>query len=118
MKIPLDDAYWKMYTIVIQAGAILALLLLFLERIVELPPDVSRRARAATALGTITRFRSRSLPSSALRYPHWCCKKWSDKNLGSLTVIAIALLLGGIIMWIVDAWAARYRAEHHCMWRR
>ena len=34
MKIPLDDAYWKMYTIVIQAGAILALLLLFLERIV------------------------------------------------------------------------------------
>ena len=34
MHIPLDDAYWKMYTIVIQAGAILALLLLYLERIV------------------------------------------------------------------------------------
>ncbi len=34
MKIPLDDAYWKMYTIVIQLGAILALLLLFLGRIV------------------------------------------------------------------------------------
>ena len=35
MHIPLDDAYWKMYTIVIQAGAIFALLLLYLERIVE-----------------------------------------------------------------------------------
>ena len=35
MKIPLDDAYWKMYTIVIQAGAILALLLLYLGRILE-----------------------------------------------------------------------------------
>src|SRR5215471_3944455 len=34
MKIPMDDAYWKMYTIVIQAGAILALMLLFLGRIV------------------------------------------------------------------------------------
>ncbi len=34
MRIPLDDAYWIMYTIVIQAGAILALLLLYLERIV------------------------------------------------------------------------------------
>jgi undecaprenyl-diphosphatase len=48
MKIPLDDgvcavgnavctqdvAYWKMYTVVIQVGAILALCLLFLERIV------------------------------------------------------------------------------------
>ena len=35
MKIPLDDPYWKMYTIVIQLGAILALCLLFLGRIVE-----------------------------------------------------------------------------------
>ena len=35
MKIPLDDAYWAMYTIVIQLGAILALLLLFLSRIVD-----------------------------------------------------------------------------------
>ena len=35
MKIPLDDAYWTMYTIVIQLGAILALCLLFLSRIVE-----------------------------------------------------------------------------------
>ena len=35
MKIPLDDAYWKMYTIVIQLGAIIALALLFLGRIVE-----------------------------------------------------------------------------------
>ncbi len=35
MKIPLDDPYWAMYTIVIQVGAILALCLLFLERIVN-----------------------------------------------------------------------------------
>ena len=35
MHIPLDDAYWKMYTIVIQLGAILALLLLYLTRIID-----------------------------------------------------------------------------------
>ena len=35
MKLPLDDPYWKMYTIVIQVGAILALCILFLERIVN-----------------------------------------------------------------------------------
>ena len=35
MRIPLDDAYWRdACTIVIQAGAIFALLLLYLERIV------------------------------------------------------------------------------------
>jgi undecaprenyl-diphosphatase len=35
MNISLEDAYWKMYTIVIQAGAILALCLLFMGRITE-----------------------------------------------------------------------------------
>ena len=35
MRIPLDDPYWQMYTIVIQVGAIFALCLLFLERIVD-----------------------------------------------------------------------------------
>src|ERR1017187_2478015 len=35
MKIPLNDPYWMMYTIVIQLGAIVALCLLFLGRIVE-----------------------------------------------------------------------------------
>jgi len=35
MRIPLNDAYWQMYTIVIQLGAIVALCLLFLDRIVE-----------------------------------------------------------------------------------
>ena len=35
-------------------------------------------------------------------------KKWSDRNLSSLTVIAIALLAGGIIMWVVDAWTSRF----------
>src|SRR6202453_4620138 len=35
MKLPLDDPYWQMYTIVIQVGAILALCLVYLERIVN-----------------------------------------------------------------------------------
>ena len=42
MKIPLDDAYWKMYTIVIQLGAILALCLLFLARIVGFHAHLSQ----------------------------------------------------------------------------
>jgi len=33
--------------------------------------------------------------------------KWSEKNLGSLNVMAIALLAGGIVMWVVDVWASR-----------
>jgi undecaprenyl-diphosphatase len=109
MKIPLDDAYWKMYTIVIQLGAILALLLLFLSRIVDFLrtfPQGENRDR--TWLNhplslTMIAFAFTSAPALLLH-------KWSEKNLGSLTVMALALLIGGIVMWIVDVWSDRYDA--------
>jgi undecaprenyl-diphosphatase len=107
MKIPLDDAYWKMYTIVIQAGAILALLLLYLGRILEFWRTFPRGERGERNIFThplsltIIAFICTSIPALLL-------KKWSDKNLGSLTVIAIAMLVGGVIMWAVDAWSSRF----------
>lgn len=107
MKIPLDDAYWKMYTIVIQAGAIFALLLLYLGRILEFWRTFPRGERGDRNFFThplsltIIAFICTSIPALLL-------KKWSDKNLGSLTVIAVALLVGGVIMWAVDAWSSRF----------
>jgi undecaprenyl-diphosphatase len=38
-------------------------------------------------------------------------RKWSEKNLGSLTAMALALLIGGIVMWVVDARSSRYEAS-------
>jgi undecaprenyl-diphosphatase len=110
MKIPLDDAYWKMYTIVIQAGAILALMLLFLERIVGFIKSFPRgESGQRTWLNhpislTIIAF----VCTSVLALP---LHKWSERNLGSIAAIAWALLLGGIIMWVVDARASRYEAS-------
>jgi undecaprenyl-diphosphatase len=107
MRIPLDDAYWKMYTIVIQAGAIFALLLLYLGRILEFLRTFPRGDRGDRNVIThplsltILAFICTSIPALLL-------KKWSDKNLGSLTVIAIALLAGGVIMWVIDAWSSRF----------
>jgi undecaprenyl-diphosphatase len=110
MHIPLDDAYWKMYTIVIQLGAILALTLLFLGRIVEfIRTFPSGENGDRTWLDhpislTLIAFAFTSVPALLLH-------KWSEKNLGSLTAMALALLIGGIVMWIVDAWADRRDAE-------
>ena len=39
--------------------------------------------------------------------------KWSEKNLGSITAMALALLIGGIVMWIIDYWAEPLRSRHH-----
>jgi len=110
MHIPLDDAYWKMYTIVIQLGAILALTLLFLGRIVEFirtfpsGENGDRNWFTHPISLTLIAFAFTSVPALLLH-------KWSEKNLGSLQAMALALLIGGIVMWIVDAWAARRDAE-------
>jgi len=106
MKIPLDDPYWKMYTIVIQVGAILALCLLFLERIVGFlrtfpkGENGDRNWLTHPISLTLIAFAVTSATTLPLR-------KWSEKNLGSLTAIAIALLVGGIVMWVVDVWSGR-----------
>jgi len=110
MKIPLDDAYWKMYTIVIQLGAILALMLLFLSRIVgflrTFPKGDSgdRNWLNHPISMTLIAFAFTSAPALLLH-------KWSEKNLGSLKAIALALLIGGIVMWIVDTRSKRYEAS-------
>jgi len=104
MKIPLDDPYWAMYTIVIQVGAILALCVLFLERIINFLRTFPQGENGDRTWFnhpislTLIAFACTSVPALALR-------KWSERNLGSLNAIAIALLLGGIIMWVVDVWS-------------
>ena len=112
MKIPLDDAYWKMYTIVIQVGAILALCLLFLGRIVDFVrtfptgEDGKRNWLNHPISLTLIAFAFTSVPALLLH-------KWSEKNLGSLKGMALALLIGGVVMWIIDAWAARRESSTH-----
>jgi undecaprenyl-diphosphatase len=110
MKIPLDDAYWKMYTIVIQLGAIGALVLLFLGRIVGFIRTFPRGENGTRTWLThpisltLIAFAVTSVPSLLLH-------KWSDKHLGSLAVIAWAMLIGGVVMWVVDAWSERRDAS-------
>ncbi len=107
MHIPLDDAYWKMYTIVIQVGAILALLLLYLERIVGFVKSFPRGESGDRTWKnhpislTLIAFFFTSIIALPLH-------KVSEKHLGSVAVMAWALLLGGIIMWVIDARASRF----------
>src|SRR5262249_56076100 len=44
--------------------------------------------------------------------PAWALTKVIGKNLESLWVISLALLIGGIVMWIVDATFTRPRVTH------
>jgi undecaprenyl-diphosphatase len=100
--INLADGYWKMYTIVIQLGAILCLPVYFRHRIAKLLstfPDGERGDRTALThpLGlTLVAFVVTAIPAFLLT-------KIIGKHLESLYIMGTSLLVGGIVMWIVDA---------------
>jgi undecaprenyl-diphosphatase len=107
--ISLSDGYWKMYTIVIQLGAILCLPVYFRSRITKFldtfPQGENGDRNALThPLGlTVIAFVTTAIPAFLLT-------KTIGKHLESLHIIGSSLLIGGIVMWIVDAMNSRSEA--------
>jgi len=111
LHVDLHDGFWKMYTIVIQLGAILALPVYFWHRIVQFVRTFPRGERGDRTI--FTHPLSLTLIAFVVTaIPAWALAKVIGKNLESLWVMALALLIGGIIMWIVDAVFTRPRTTH------
>src|SRR5213596_3959581 len=111
LHIDLHDGFWKMYTIVIQLGAILALPVYFWSRIVKFVRTFPKGERGNRSI--FTHPLSLTLIAFVVTaVPAWALAKVIGKNLESLWVMAMALLIGGIIMWIVDAIFTRPRTMH------
>jgi undecaprenyl-diphosphatase len=105
----LSDGYWKMYTIVIQLGAILCLPVYFRGRIAKL---LSTFPRGESGDRTILNH-PLSLVLIAFvvtAIPSFLLTKVIGKHLESMPIIGWSLLIGGIVMWIVDAAKARSEA--------
>jgi undecaprenyl-diphosphatase len=105
LNIDLANPYWKMYTIVIQLGAILSLFAYFGPRITRLLStfpgrDVLRHPLTLVMVAFVV-----------TAGPAFLLQKVIGKNLESLRVIGSALLIGGIVMWIVDAMNKPYEAK-------
>jgi undecaprenyl-diphosphatase len=111
LHIDLHDGFWKMYTIVIQLGAILALPVYFWHRIVQFGRTFPNGERGDRTI--FTHPLSLTLIAFVVTaIPAWALAKVIGKNLESLWVMALALVIGGIIMWIVDAVFTRPRTTH------
>ena len=109
MHISLSSGYWKMYTIVIQLGAIACLPVYFRERIAKFLSTFPKGGRGDRTLLT------HPLSLTAVAFvvtaiPAYLLTKVIGKNLESLYVIGSALLIGGIVMWIIDARNAKSEA--------
>jgi undecaprenyl-diphosphatase len=106
LHIRLEDAYWKMYTVVIQFGAIACLPVYFRARIRKFLSTFPRGERGDRTILT------HPLGLTAVAFvvtavPAYLLAKVIGEHLESLSIMGWALLLGGVIMWIVDALSAK-----------
>jgi undecaprenyl-diphosphatase len=108
LHIDLHDGFWKMYTIVIQLGAILALPVYFWHRILQFLRTFPKGERGNRTI--LTNPLSLTLIAFVVTaVPAWLLTKQIGKNLENLWVMALALLIGGIVMWVIDVVFTRPR---------
>jgi len=104
--ISLSNGYWKMYTIVIQLGAILCLPVYFRSEIAKFLSTFPHGERGDRTILThplsltIVAFIVTAIPAYLLT-------KVIGKHLESLVIMGTSLMVGGFVMWIVDARNAR-----------
>ena len=109
MHLDLGSGYWKMYTIVIQLGAILTLPIYFRERIAKFLSTFPKGERGERTIFT----HPLSLVMIAFvvtAIPAFLMTKIIGKHLESLYIIGCSLLIGGMVMWFVDARNAKAEA--------
>jgi len=107
MHISLSSGYWKMYTIVIQLGAIACLPVYFRERIAKFlstfPRGAARRSHYPDPPLGPHRRRLRSHGNS-----RFSSDQSDRQTFGELEIMGLALLIGGVAMWIIDAMNAKW----------
>jgi len=109
MNVSLYSGYWKMYTIAIQLGAIAVLPIYFRARIAKFLSTFPRGERGDRT------FLTHPLSLTAIAFvvtaiPSFLLTKVIGKHLESLYIMGSALLIGGIVMWIIDAMNAKAEA--------
>jgi len=111
LNINLQDGFWKMYTVVIQLGAILSVLVYFRGRIAKFISTFPQGERGDR------NYFTHPLSLTMIAFvvtaaPAFLLTKVIGKNLESIHVMAAALLVGGVVMWVVDALCRLPRTTH------
>jgi undecaprenyl-diphosphatase len=110
LHISLSDGYWKMYSIVIQLGAIACLPVYFRRRIAGFLSTFPRGERGdRTPLTHPLGLTALAFVVTAI--PSFLLTKVIGKHLESIPIIGWSLLIGGIVMWVVDAMNSKAEAS-------
>lgn len=93
-----SQAFWNMFLVVIQLGAILAVLVSFFSRLNVLSPRLSKSVRRKR-LSLWGKIIVACIPAAVIGIP---LDDWMEEHLGSPFVIAAALLFYGIIFILIE----------------
>lgn len=102
LGISLTDEFWKMYSVVIQLGAILSVIVYFRQRLLDFVKTFPKGADGTKTIWT------HPLSLVAIAFvvtagPCYLLDKKIGENLESMMIFGIALLVGGVAMWVIDA---------------
>jgi len=101
LGVDLANGYWKMFSIVIQLGAILCLPIYFRSRIKKFlrtfPGGEGGERNLFTHPLSLT-----MIAFVCTAGPAFLLTKVIGKHLESVTLMAWALIIGGVVMWVVD----------------
>jgi undecaprenyl-diphosphatase len=109
LHISLSSGYWKMYSIVIQLGAILCLPVYFYARIATFVATFPRGERGDRAV------LNHPLSLTGIAFlvtaiPAFLLTNIIGRHLESLTIMGSSLVVGGIVMWVIDLMNAKSEA--------
>jgi len=97
LHLQLTDGYWKMYSVVIQLGAVLCLPFYFRHRLLKLFVRRDGPWTSKPLVLVLVAFVVTAVPAFLL-------SKLIGKHLESLLIMGTSLLVGGAVMGIVDLW--------------
>lgn len=92
-----DEAFTKLFEVAIQLGAILAVVILYWQKFFQL---TKWQFYAKLLVGVV--------PALLLGY---LFNDLIDEMLGSTTIVAVAMVLGGVVLLFVDNWFSRSRQK-------
>jgi undecaprenyl-diphosphatase len=106
----LHDNFWKLFAVVIQLPAILAVVVFFWHRIVSLTRSflargLSNQQRLSHPVVLVL------IATIVTLIPVAILKKIVKSNMESLLIIGAALTVGGVVMWAVDAYFGKREKE-------
>ncbi|HYO10829.1 MAG TPA: undecaprenyl-diphosphate phosphatase [Tepidisphaeraceae bacterium] len=109
--IPLSDPYWKMFDVVIQLGAVLCLPVFFRGRLFQFARSFPRNPTTGERDLLNHPVTLVAVAFTLTVIPVLLLKKVVSQNLEAPAVIGAALLVGGAVMWAVDAVFDRPRTQ-------